>query len=419
MEKEKTVKVKSIHAEEEIVDEFDMTEIAKNMGCYTPAPKQQKQCLDANDVQGIVDGVLDEMDGEDLTGLTDEEVRKEFDERVAKKRQEEQKKLNEENGHIKAKAPKGDNRYLASDDVEINALRTAKLKGKDLHCLKIERDCPRNIVLDTLRAMCLEVEAITKCKKVSDFSEFPCFLSVKDWNNDIQELSDDEYWEIDLKEPYDLTEETKGQIDDDLYPLINQAVHCFSFYRKKSNFTEEDGIWLEKSEDGEWQPTFTYAASVNKAIREVMPENVDKLFGFNIMNMFSKKSMEAMKKREATFNEGERKTVDSFIKSLQKHLSNVKPEDLIKDVKKSLCDVPKIIWNTVGLDIDEDERHQMMFIAYMMNKCSETFANMEITKLVKTKSDDKDVDEGFKAFFETFNIGKMVKKANKNDQNKI
>lgn len=419
MEKEKKIEVKSVHEEDEVVDEFDMTEIAKNMGCYTPAPKQQKQYLDKNDWQGIVNGVLDEMNNEDLSNLTDDEVKKECEERIAKKRQEEQKKLNEENGRIKAKAPKGDDRYLASDDALIEEMRIAKLKGKDLHCLKIERDCPRNIVLDTLRTMCLEVEAITKCKKVSDFSEFPCFLSVKDWNNDIQELADDEYWEVDLKEPYDLTDETKGQIDDDLFPLINLAVHCFAFYRKKSNFTEEDGIWLEKGEDGDWQPTFTFAAKVNKTIRDVFPENVDKLFGFDIMNMFSKKSMTAMAKREATFNENERKTVDNFIKSFKKHLGEVKPEDLLKEVKKSLRNVPKILWNSIGLDIDEDERHQMMFIAYMMNKISEVFTNMSITQLVKAKSGDKDVDEGFKVFFEAFNIGKMMKKANKNDPNKV
>lgn len=61
----------------------------------------------------------------------------------------------------------------------------------------------------------------------------------------------------------------------------------------------------------------------------------------------------------------------------------------------------------------------MMFIAYMMNKLSEVFTNMSIAQLVKAKSGDKDVDEGFKVFFEAFNIGKMMKKAKKNDPNKV
>lgn len=79
--------------------------------------------------------------------------------------------------------------------------------------------------------------------------------------------------------------------------------------------------------------------------------------GFDIMNMFSKKSMTAMAKRETTFNEDERKTVDNFIKNFKKLLGEVKPEDLLKEVKKSLRNVPKILWNSIELDIDEDERH--------------------------------------------------------------
>lgn len=423
MEKEKKLTVESVHEEEKVMDEFDMTEIAKNIGCFTPAPKQQKQQLNAQDVQGIADKVLTEMDNEDLSDLSDEEVKREFEERLAKERQEKQKELDKQNGKtavkVKKKLTKDEDKFIASNDSEVEDFRVRKLQGKDLHFLKIERNCPRNTVLDILRTMCLEVEAFTKGKHPSDFSETPCFLSVKDWNKDIQELSDDEYWEVDLKEPYDLTDETKGKIDDDLYPLINLAVHCFSFYRKKSNFIEEDGIWLEKGEDGEWQPMLTFAMNVNKQIRSVMPENVDKLFGFNLMDMFSKKSMEAMAKREAMFNDEERHMVNNLIKHFGNQLFDVTKEDLIKEVKNKLLDVPKALYTTVQIDIDETEVHLMMFIAMMLNKLSTVYTGMDIKTLAKTKSGNEKVDDMFKTFFEAFNVGKQLKKVMKDGKNKV
>lgn len=423
MEKEKKLTVESVHEEKEIMDEFDMTEIAKNLGCFTPAPKQQKQQLNAQDVQAIADKVLADMDNEDLSDLSDDEVRKEFEERLAKERQEKQKELDKQNGKtavkVKKKLTKDEDKFIASNDAKVEDFRVRKLQGKDLHLLKIERDCPRNTVLDILRTMCLEVEAFTKGKQPSDFSETPCFLSIKDWNNDIQELANDEYWEVDLKEPYDLTDETKGKIDDDLYPLINLAVHCFSFYRKKSNFIEEDGIWLEKGEDGEWQPMLTFAMNVNKQIRSVMPENVDKLFGFNLMNMFSKKSLEAMAKREAMFNDDERRTVDNLVKNFGKQLVDVKKGNLVREVKNKLLDVPKALYQSIQIDIDETEVHLMMFIAMMLNKLSSVYTGMDIKTLVKTKSGDDKVDDKFKTFFEVFNIGKILKKAMKDGKNKV
>ena len=51
MEKEKKLTVESVHEEEKVMDEFDMTEIAKNIGCFTPAPKQQKQQLNKKEVE--------------------------------------------------------------------------------------------------------------------------------------------------------------------------------------------------------------------------------------------------------------------------------------------------------------------------------------------------------------------------------
>ena len=46
MEKEKKLTVESVHEEEKVMDEFDMTEIAKNIGCFTPAPKQQNRPIE-------------------------------------------------------------------------------------------------------------------------------------------------------------------------------------------------------------------------------------------------------------------------------------------------------------------------------------------------------------------------------------
>ena len=106
MEKEKKLTVESVHEEEEVMDEFDMTEIAKNIGCFTPAPKQQKQQLNAQDVQGIADKVLTEMDNEDLSDLSDDEVKREFEERLAKERQEKQKELDKQNGKTAVKVKK-------------------------------------------------------------------------------------------------------------------------------------------------------------------------------------------------------------------------------------------------------------------------------------------------------------------------
>lgn len=415
----KEFEVKSVYEEEQIEDEFDMTEIAKNIGCYTPAPKQQKQVLNAADVQQIADKVLDDMDKEDLSKLSDAEVKREFEERLAKEQQEKQKELDKKNGKVKAKAVKGNDRYKASDDALLDDMRVQKLKGKNLHLLKIERDCPRNTVLDILRMMCLEVEDLTKGKKPSDFVETPCFLSVKDWNRDICELADDEYWEVDLKEPYDLTEETRGQIDEDLFPLINLAVHCFSFYRKKSNFIEEDGIWLEKNEHGDWQPMLTYAMSVNKSIRQVMPENVDKLCGFNLMNMFSPKSLRAMKQREEMFTDGERRTFDSIINGFVKQFKDTKPEDLIKEVKRSLVKVPSTLWEQIQLDIDETEVHLMMFIVMVLSRLSEKCTGKTLKDLAKTKSGDEMVDAAFTGMIDAFEAGKELKKAQKNGKSKV
>lgn len=396
--------------EEEPEDFFDMTSIAANIGCYTPAPKQAREYLNAEEKDKVLQEVLAKMDADEKNkDLSDQETEETFEEQYAKAIAEKHKEVFGAKPQVKATDISKDDEdlFVPRENQEEEQERCKLLKGGDLHLLKIERDCPRNTVLDILREMALEVEQILRGKKPFDFAEVPCFLTVQDWNKDISELSGDEYWEVDLKEPYDLEPCGCGEIDADLVPLINIAVRCFSFYHKKANFMEEDDIWLETLQDGP-HPMHTLAKKVIQALRNVMPENVDKMCGFDMAHPFSDGSLAAFKARKDMFSEQEKKMHEKLVQTWTDNIGKqLKEGETLEQVLKVYLisgGIMKYVMKEIVCDIDETEVHKIMYGCMLMEDVSEQLVGKTIQELVNTTTDAQ-VDEAFIRFIQRMQEG--------------
>ena len=384
--------------QEVIEDEFDMTDIAKNLGVYHEAPKQERQYLDVKTKNDILQEVIKEMDAEDKSKMTDEEVEHELLKRLQERLQKAQDELtktvkNQEQAEEKKRKSK-DWKYFPKEDQMEEVARTMKLQGGDLHHLNIDKSEPRGQVLDVIKTMAQEVEQIMRGKKPFDWGETPCFLTIKRWNETIGKLCEDEYWAVDLKDPYDLQQEVAGQVDEDLVDLINDSVRVFSFYRKKSNFQEKDGVWKETNGE-RFVKLHTKALELIKRLRKVLPNNKDKLFGFKVTHPFNKKSLEAYKQRREMATEDEIKLFDSYINAAMKEIEAAGKTP--KATKQFIVDgaLIKVMKGTMDLDVDENDIHLLMAYFMTVEAVVEKALGQTVPELAKVKTDDKELDAAF------------------------
>ena len=385
-------------AEEEVLDdEFDMTEIAANLGVYHEAPKQEQQHLSAKEKNAILQEVIKEMDAEDKSNMTDEEVEaemlKRLSDRIKTAEAELQKKAKKQEAEKEKKSKSRDAKYFPCERAELEAIRVSKLQGGDLHVLNIDKSTSRGKVLEVIRTMALEVEQILRGKKPFDWGEVPHFLTIKRWNDTIAELCEDEYWSVDLKDPYDLEDTVAGEVDEDLRELINETVRMFSFYRRQSNFQEKDGVWTETN-GAKFVKLHTRAVAMIKKLRAILPNNRDKLCGFELLKPFGKKSLNAYKKRREIATESEKKQFDKFVNEAIDKLNKqgCTPENVKKFLMNgTLLDVMK---NSVTLQVDEGDIHIIMLYFMIMNEVSIKATGKNIPELAKVKT-SKEVDDEF------------------------
>lgn len=380
-------------------DFFDMTTIAANIGCYTPAPKQAREYLTAEEKDQVLQEVLAKMDADEKNkSLDDQALEESFDEQFAKACAEREKQLQSKQ-QVKAvdTSTEEDDIYIPLRDGEQELERVKKLQGGNLHTLLIDRDTPDGIILDDLRKMALEVEQILLGRRPFDFAEVPCFLTVQDWNQDISELSGDEYWEVDLKEPYDLDVDNCGQIKPEYAKLINLAVRCFSFYHKKKNFMEEDGIWLEILPTGP-QPMLTLAKQVIQVLRKTMPEKTDKLCGFDVNHPYSDGSLEAFKKRKEMFSAEDSKEYNTmltaFVDQINKMQKDGEPIEQVMKVYLITNGIMRIVFDRYNLQIDETNDDRIMIACMMSEDVTEAVTGKTIRELCDVVTDEK-VDKAF------------------------
>lgn len=141
---------------------------------------------------------------------------------------------------------------------------------EDLRTLKIEGNSCDSHMLNILRQMCIEMEAVENCKNPFDFSNSvpPNFLTVQDWNEVLEEEAD---FELNFNGKKETLKKGDSPYREDLRNLFNEAVSLFYYYKDSKNYFKKENKWFEIVSPHP-QPLGTNAGKLVEKIRQVMPK---------------------------------------------------------------------------------------------------------------------------------------------------
>lgn len=273
-----------------------------------------------------------------------------------------------------------------SEGAEETEKEEKQKEREDLRTLKIEGNSCDSHMLNILRQMCIEMEAVEKSKEPFDFSNSvpPNFLTVRDWNEVLEEEAD---FELNFNGKKETLKKGDSPYREDLRNLFNEAVSLFYYYKNSKNYFKKENKWFEIVSPHP-QPLGTNAGKLVEKIRQVMPKKRDRKFGFvpDKEKLYSKENIEACNKRHAALNEVEKKQVDdlvsSFVSEISQNLGKFPDEDsFLKYLEGER--IVRDIQSKIDLDVDEDKVDMIMYYVIVKNFLSQHFFNKSIDAVIE------------------------------------
>lgn len=288
---------------------------------------------------------------------------------------------------IKEFEDKEDCDYTEDDEEDEEGEETEEQEEReDLRTLKIEGNSCDSHMLNILRQMCIEMETVEKCKEPFDFSNSvpPNFLTVRDWNEVLEDEAD---FELNFNGKKETLKKCDSPYREDLRNLFNEAVSLFYYYKDSKNYFKKEEKWFEIVSPHP-QPLGTNAGKLVEKIRQVMPQKRDRKFGFvpDKEKPFSKGNIEACNKRYASLNDVEKKQVDdlvsSFASEISQNLGKFPDEaSFLKYLEGGR--IVRDIQAKIDLDVDEDQVDMIMYYVLVKNLLSQHFFNKSIDAVIE------------------------------------
>lgn len=375
--------------EEKLEDEYDITDLASAIGVYTPAPTQQRETATEAELNEALQNALNNMDNEKnkpkSLSETLDTLEKEVSEQLKSQKQVKVKNSKDApSADLDEPGNKKDDEYMMFMKAD---------SRKNLRELYIDTKTSRNRGLNILKEMCLELETVAFAKEPLDFecSIPPMVLTVQHWN-DLLSKDCDEDVQLNFRQRPVQFDEDVCRYDTDIRELLNEAQHVFAFYKDDSHFFEEDGFWLE--EDEEPQLLGTLALDMVRRIREVLPEPVDKTYGFDIQNLYSEKSMSALTTMINNMSTEERKFVSEGVKAFTEDYKRMYANKQGEESWVLYCAqgfIGKFLKREVSLNVDESAVNLIMLNQIIVSIISKQLFNKSMEEIMTgVKKRDKD-----------------------------
>ena len=375
--------------EEKLEDEYDITDLASAIGVYTPAPTQQRETATEAELNEALQNALNNMDNEKnkpkSLSETLDTLEKEVEEQLKSKKQVKVKNSKDTpSATLDEPGNKKDDEYLMFMKAD---------SRKNLRELHIDTKTSRNRGLNILKEMCLELETVAFAKEPVDFecSVPPMVLTVQHWNDLLRQDCDEDV-QLNFRQRPVQFDEDVCRYDTDIRELLNEVQHVFAFYKDDSHFFEEDGFWLE--EDEEPQLLGTLALDMVRRIREVLPEPVDKTYGFDIKNLYSEESMNALTTMISNMSTEERKFVYAAVKSFTEDYKRMYANKQGEESWVLYCAqgfIGKFLKREVSLNVDESAINLIMLNQIIVSIISKQLFNKSMEEIMTgVKKRDKD-----------------------------
>lgn len=379
------LKVVGEEKDELLEDEFDITELAAKIGVYSSAPNQERETPTTEEINSALQKTLEKMDADggikakNLDEVFDELNKGVSEQLEAEKNSKLQGKkvalpetdstteawIKEIAGKIKVNSDQvgQEEEYKVNGvDDKYHSFMKTHPKG-DIRRMNIPTNNPTNRALNVIKGLCLCLEEVAFATDPNDYSEAipPNVLTVSDWNELISKDCDDEV-RFDFRHGTIEFTSDNCRYNASIRNAFNKTQEVFAFYKKSANLFEEDGFWLEDVNDPKLLGF--KALEMVKELRDLLPEPVDKTYGFEAENPASDKSLMAITQMIANMSNDTKDFISNAVNAFEEDFNRTHDEEH-RNEKEFLVYlnrgyVQKFVKHEVELEVDENNITRVM-----------------------------------------------------------